>query len=556
MRRSGALALSSVLLLAGCASLPMEGPVSTADPQRSQDTGFEVIVPGPQADETPREIVDGFLLASRFGTDPLDVARDFLTADAAESWDPSASVYIYSSAKDPTVTEGDDGKISVTVEPLAMLDEAGNYTALVDTTYTIDFSLVAGASGDWRIARLDDGVMISDLTFNQTYVAAPLQFVSSDEAALVPELRWFTQSDAATLVVEALLEGPSGWLASGVSTAFPRGTTIGPSGVRVDGSVVYVDLSAEALEMEPEDVPVMRAQLHQSLASLTDITVVDVTVMGEPLENSDPMREFRVAQSVSSPYMMQGDVLVRWTNSDLEIVDDSEEFQLSQPTNPAVPYSESSAPIVVVAGGNSLRTVATETVESVTLYEGENLVAPSYDSNDWVWTTPAISDGTLIAISGSVNTRFVSAPWLDGRTVLAVRVSPGGDRVAVVSRSDGVDSLSVAVVLRDLSGAPMAVGDPFEVVPMLTSINDITWVDQTTVGVLGAESESSSQLLYLASVGGPARERSTPVFAESLTSARSERSILMVTDEGVLFQRTGSGWLSLLSGVSDPAYSG
>lgn len=556
MRRPIAVGLMLSLLLTGCAGLPTDGPVNAASPQPVQDPGFEVIVQGPQENETPREIVDGFLLASRFGTGTFDASRDFLTTDAAATWNPTTNVYIYSAEREPVVAVEEDSRISVSVDPIAMLDESGRYLPLVNAERTSDFTLVADGEGQWRIATLDDGVMISDLTFSQTYVAAPLQFVSLDEGALVPELRWYPHPSAATDVVEGLLEGPSGWLATGVTTAFPRGTSLGPDGVRSEGSAVTVDLSADAWGAKPEDVPMMRVQLHQSLLALADIAVVDVKVMGQELESTGPVQDFTLPQNVAAPYMLQGNALVRWTNGEFEVVDDSEEFQLSVPRTPAVPYATSSAPIVVVAAENDLRTVGTETVAATTLFTGEDLVAPSYDRFDWVWTTPRVSDGTLAAVSSTDSARAISATWLAGMTVKAIRVSPGGERVAIVTSADGVDSLNVAVVLRDISGAPYSLGDPFSIAPTLNVVSDVTWVDQTTIGALAAPSASASALLYLISVGGPTRARPMLAAAESLTSARSERSILMVTDEGTLFERTGAGWRSLDTGVRDPAYSG
>ncbi len=556
MRRPIAVGLIAALLLAGCARLPTDGPVTAATPRPVEDPGFEVIVKGPQENETPREIVDGFLLASRFGTGEFDSARDFLTAEAAETWEPTTSVYIYSAEREPVVAVEEDSRISVSVNPIAVLDEDGRYQPLADAERTADFTLVADGDGQWRIAALDDGVMISDLTFSQTYVAAPLQFISLDESALVPELRWYPHPNAATMVVEGLLEGPSGWLSSGVTTAFPRGTTLGPGGVRSEGSAVTVDLSADAWAAQEHDVPMMREQLRQSLASLADIAVVDVTVMGQALDGAEPVQDFTLPQSVSAPYMLQGDTLVRWINGELEVVNGSEELLAAGPRTPAIPYAESSAPIVIVAGGTELRTVGTETVAAATLYTGEDLVAPSYDLFDWVWTTSRISEGTLVAASAAASPREISATWLAGMTVRAVRVSPGGDRVAIVTSEEGVDSLNVAVVLRDISGAPYALSDPLEIAPTLNVVHDVTWVDQTTIGALAATSASASAVLHLVSVGGPTRARPLLAAAESLSSARSERSIVMVTDEGALFERTGSGWRSLASGVRDPAYSG
>lgn len=551
-----AVGLALSLLLGGCAALPTTGEVHLVEPRDIPAPNVQVQLQGPLGEEEPIEIVNGFLEATRFGSAPFEYARRFLTEDAARSWDPDSIVYVYAGANQPTTEQEADGRISVSVKPVARIDEQGHYTPMEDAEMTVDFSLVADAEGNWRIGALDDGVMISDLTFNQSYVAAPLQFISDDDAALVPDMRWFPKADAVEAVVQGLLDGPSQWLTHAVKSAFPEGTTIGPEGVQATDGAVKVDLSATAASIRPADVPLMMTQLYQSLVALTDVTVVDVTVAGQTLVGADgPAREFALPQPVTTPYLLAGTSLARWIGTELEIVDDSEEFAASAPRDPAVPYAESGAPIVYIAGENELRTVATESAESRVLLEGANLVAPSYDRESWIWTTPRVSDGTLLAVSEAGEVRPVSVSWLDGVTVSSVRVSPGGDRVAIVRSVDDVDQLVVAVVRRDTSGTPLSLGDPFEIAPGLTEIVDVTWVDQINIGVLGSQT-GGQRFPYLAYMGGPVRQRPQVVGADSLTSMRSERSMLIATEEGTLWQRTAVNWQAVYSGVSDPAYSG
>lgn len=556
MRRWIAVVMMAALALAGCATLPMDGDVQQSETRMPQDPRTEVLARGPVEDSSPEEIVSGFLLASSFGTDQFNAARSFLTPGATETWSPTESVYLYTSDRDPETHVEADGSITVSVDPVARIDAYGNYIPLVDETHTLSFSLVVGADEQWRIAALDDGVMISDQTFLQVYVPAPLHFVSADEGALVPDLRWFPQTTAPQLIVENLLAGPSGWLQDSVTSAFPSDVSIGPDGVYVEEGVVTIDLTSEASEISESDGELMLAQLQQSFAALTDISVVEVTVEGEDSLGIDSVRTFPFPQSVSTPYMLQDGALVRWDGAEMEIVNDSAEFLQLDARYPTVPYSESSAPIVVVSDGNELRTVPTDAAASRILYEGQNLVPPSYDRYDWVWTTPEIADGTLIAATGTGEVRHVSAPWLESQDVERVAVSVGGDRIAVVTRVDEVDVLSVAVIIRDITGAPSRIGAPQEIAPTLESVSDIGWLDQTSLTVLGAEPESVSDLLFIVAVEGPIEQRPYLTAAVSLTSQRSERSIMMANDEGTLFLRTGSTWRTIANNVQDPAYSG
>lgn len=550
--------IAALAVLTGCASLPTSGPVSTAQPEIPTEYGVDVLAGGPQAGQSPSEIVDGFLQAARFGlSDDFNVAGSYLTESARTQWSPLDRVYLYSAASDLEIALRDDGGVSVSVAPIAMIDGAGHYVPMDDTaTYTVDFSLVRVAE-DWRIAELDDAVLIDDLTFEQTYVAVPLSFPSLDNASLVPDLRWFPHQNRVEYTVRELLEGPSGWLAPGVATAFPPGTTLGGDGVSLDENVVHVDLSSEVGALSTEERSLMLAQLRASLAALPEVSIVEVTVEGEPLDVADA-REFLVPQSVNSPLMLQDNVLVRWTGSELAVIDDSPEFQDSSPRYPAVPYAESSAPPVVIADGDELRTVAPESGDAVTLLRGNDLTPPSYDRNDWIWTSDGESTGVLHAVDPNGTYVEIGTPWLAGREMLHVRVSSSGNRVVLVSRAaeGGAATLEVAVVLRDRAGRPLSLGDPFELESGLSSIADVTWVDATTVAVLGAESVDPGNRLYMVSIGGPVKSRPQLADAVSLTSSRNERSIMSATSDGRLFQRTGSGWRELVAGVRDPAFSG
>ena len=551
-----AAALAAVVGLGGCASLPTSGAIHTVTPEVPEEYSVDVLAQGPQEGQTAREVVEGFLSAAAYGVpDEFSVARTYLSDRAAEAWLPLQTVYVYSAADEPVYSVRDDGGIDVTVQTVATVDEDGRYT-VESQNHTAQFSLVRGSDGQWRISTLSDELLISDLAFEQTFAQSQLQFVSADATTLVPDVRWYPQSDRAQRLVEGLLEGPSGWLAPGVITAFPEGTTLGKGGVTVDGNVVRVDLSATAGEATDEELPYMLAQLHATLASLTDVTIVEVSIDGEQLTGVDPAQDFTLPQSVSAPLMLQDNVLVKWTGSELQVVDDSAAFQDSEPRYPTVPYAESSAPVVVVSGGDTLRTVAGTDTPAQVLYEAPDLAVPSYDKYDWVWTSPGENTGQLVVASVTAGVGTVSSTWLDGRAVDAVAVSPGGDQVAVVSHQGSSYHLDVAVIVRDRAGTPVSLGEPIEPATSLTGVADVAWVDSATLAVLGSELADPSNRLYIVPIGGPIKSRPQLDGVVSLTSNRSERSILAATDDGRLFQRTGSGWREVSDTVRDPAYSG
>ena len=92
-----------VLLLSGC-SLPLPSGVKTAAglPAEQQPNGevLQVQPPPPKPGQTPKEIVQGFLQAQASAEDSHAVARSFLTAALAQSWDDTAGVQVYLSASE------------------------------------------------------------------------------------------------------------------------------------------------------------------------------------------------------------------------------------------------------------------------------------------------------------------------------------------------------------------------------------------------------------------------------------------------------------------------
>src|SRR5690606_25796492 len=89
--------------------------------------------------------------------------------------------------------------------------------------------------------------------------------------------------NAATQIVRHLLEGPSPWLAGAVTTAAPTGTQLIGDSVLIADGVVSIDLSAEALGMDPVARAGLLAQLEESLRTVRMAHTVRVSAGGTPL---------------------------------------------------------------------------------------------------------------------------------------------------------------------------------------------------------------------------------------------------------------------------------
>lgn len=550
-----AIVALATFALAGCAALPTTGPVRSAAPQIPAGYSVDVLAEGPREDASPREIVEGFLRAAAYGfSDGFAVARQFLAPGVA--WDPTADVRVYSASKNPVFARGDDGGITVTIDQIATLDSSGRYADSLPTPASVDFTLVRGVDNQWRIAVLADGLLISDLNFKQTFSWSPLYFLTEDATTLVPDTRWYPFEERAAAVVRGLLAGPSGWLGPAVTTAFPDGAALGPGGVVVQDGIAVVDLSGAAGAVSDEARGLMLAQLHATLSAITAVSSVQLTVDGERLDSGEQARELELPTSVASPVMLSNGALVRFNGRDLVAVEGVGEMAGLAPSHPAVPFEDVDAPIVVLSGGVRLVTVPRTDTRSTVLYEEDRLVPPSIDRHGWIWTASVRNGGTATVVTGDGVVGSVAAPWLADREVTHLRVSADGARVVVVSRQADATRIELAAVIRDRTGMPLILGEPLRFGEALANVSDVSWVDQSTVAVLGSVLSEPADRVYLLTLGGTTQALPLVEDAVAVAANRNARSLVVATADGRLYVRNGIGWREAAESVSDPAFSG
>ncbi|MFC4556022.1 LpqB family beta-propeller domain-containing protein [Georgenia faecalis] len=562
MTRRGRLAavLTLVaLLLTGCASLPRSGPVVAGDPDLPDSDGVALVAYGPAPDAEPQAIVQGFLRAVAAGAgDEFTMAREFLAGPVSHTWNPRAQVWVHAARDEIAISQAADGTVRASATAVASIDAEGRYTeAAPDTTVDLDFSLVRGADGQWRIVDLEDGILISPADFDAQYAQLPVYFLTADREALVPETRWFSEQHAATAVVRGLLEGPSPWLAAGVTSAIPVGTRLTVDSVSVLEGIAEVDLSPEVLAAEPEQRGLVMAQLEASLRSVSSVQAVRVTVAGSPFELEEPVPVLvRNPYVTANPVVVSADELLRFNGLDVVPVSGALPMPDARLRAPALPYENAEGPMVVLDGTDRLVTVATTEAAPVVLVESPDLVAPTVDRHGWVWTSPRSSDGALVAARENGATVPVEASWLAGSDILSLRVSREGARAVIVRESEGASHVEIAAVVRDRDGTPRALGDPVRLGEVLTSASAVTWVDEETVAVLGTSGTDEAPSVHLLTVGGPTTDLPAVERATTVTAGTGDRTLLLGTSDGQLFERNGLGWSLAVTAVADPAYPG
>ena len=191
-------------------------------------------------------------------------------------------------------------------------------------------------------------------------------------------------------------------------------------------------------------------------------------------------------------------------------------------------------------------------IPTKTIVEGSNLVTPSFDPGGWLWTSEAVSDGTVTVAAPDGTVTQLAAAQLKGRTVQALAVSRDGARVAVLSRASGVQVLEVMAVVRDDKGAPVSLGDPLALGPAVPDSIDVAWLDDVSLAVLGAPSGPIS----IVEVGGWTTEVKAPDGAISITARNGVPTILAVGADQTLVARSGNSWISRSPNVSQVAFAG
>jgi hypothetical protein len=241
-----AIALLGVLALAltACAKLPTVSEVRVgSDIQSGLSTDYLYYSPsGPAEAATQQEIISGFINAGTGPQNDYQVAREYLSAELATKWNPSAELLIGDTR--PVIEVIGASSATVTVKAVARVDELGRYQELSPSiNRVLKYSLIE-ENGQWRISQAPDATVLVRPVFDVLFKSYSLYFYDNQDRYLIPDTRWFaTRISTSTRLVSALLAGPDTWLAEAVDSAFPKNTKLAIDSVTVEDTVAIVDLS-------------------------------------------------------------------------------------------------------------------------------------------------------------------------------------------------------------------------------------------------------------------------------------------------------------------------
>lgn len=565
-RATTSLLALALLVLAGCTGIPSSSApkvMGTVTPAATASSTGTVISPQPGV--SPTEIVKEYLDASLEAEAGHSTARQFLTASAARRWQDNTTVILSSKPTpgDATIsTDNQRAVVQVGGRRVGQLDPSGAFSPILKGTGTGDeesfeFHLVR-VGGQWRINDPPPGVLIgrSDFAgFNSRYHQYSLYFFDP-QGVLVPDLRYTSldggQALASWLLAE-LLAGPRPELAQTLVSAVPAQAV--KSSVQIGNpTIVEMPGSGQLSTGDRNDLAVQLAfTLDQVPFSLGPLELTD---SGKPVRipSSQGVQFSKASLNNSSVSPPPGGTL--YFVRDGAVLDESAKpapGQLGLPGHnlASVALRRKATPqsleVAALTGTGQLEIGTEQSLQP------RRLPQPATSRPEWQGENVWIGAGShlyQVAKDGTVSPVSLTSQVgpLPNGTISAVRLSPDGDRVALVIR--GPNGLGNAWVGSVVSTASDVRVDSLEqLTPPALAVTDLAWADAASLMLVAAEPGAEPRVWPFYSDGaqrGDGDQLSSAGLRGTLTSIAAQGQDVVVSAGGLIWQYSNRSWVNLL----------
>ncbi|WP_432847429.1 LpqB family beta-propeller domain-containing protein [Amycolatopsis sp. CA-161197] len=292
MRRVFAV-LACLLLLAGCANVPLESQPLVVSVDSTPPLANDA--PEPEHGLAPLDIVREFI---RNNGDPRSnnaAARAYLDDQQRSAWKPGRAITIIDNTFS-TVYETPPPSPSTTTPPDPNVRNVG-LRGFTLGTLSADSAFIPGSgpaeqtiqvrkqpNGEWRISSAPPTLLVTDDDFEANYNRVAVSFYSPDSGAFVPDLRYVPakpQSGLPGRVMDLILQGPSAGLAGAVKNLLGDQVTLDTNVKNSDDGSLLVQLSG-LTGASPETRTLIAAQIMLSMQAVTS-TRVRLLADGQPL---------------------------------------------------------------------------------------------------------------------------------------------------------------------------------------------------------------------------------------------------------------------------------
>ncbi len=559
MRRlvSGLVGLALALGLAGCAGIPTSGPVNetTSGSLTPSDQGPPNFDPLPPQEGASRsEIVRGFMSAMQANPVQTRTAKGFLSADAAETWNPQRETITYST---PPTPRDDGSAVAVRLIGANRLDARGGWRGpLPPSQQAITFPMVR-EDGEWRIDQAPDALIVPEDWFANLYRQVSIYFFDPTAQILVPEPVFVPRGEQlATTLTQALLLGPGPGLEHVTQTFVPPGLSVAVGVTVSDDGVADVLLDGDAGQLSAKTVELMMAQLAWTLRQEPQVQSVRVSIDGQPVPLPGGVGSYRIdggaeydpAGFQASPllYGLSRGRVVSGTAAGLGPVDGPLGDTFHDLRSVGVSLDAGSAAGVSSSGTSVLLgRVGTDDTQVRTVARGADFLRPAWDFSDRMWLVDRTARGAQVYYADDHGTGALTAlrvPGITGATVRMFLVSRDGTRLLAVLRRGGSDALVVSRIEHAASGRVVGavaaervdLGDDVDL-----PIRDIAWRSSASIAVLNPLTPSLSEVAPASVDGAPMNPdiAGTAVDGQVLSLAGSpvpEEDVYGVTRTGLI----------------------
>ncbi|NLU76708.1 hypothetical protein HCC61_29500 [Streptomyces sp. HNM0575] len=593
----GALAL----LLPGCASMPDDGTVDHVDSSHRTESDSQVRVFGvsPEKGEKPQQIVRGFLEATTSDEAAFSTAKEYLSDHAAGEWDPFANTRVVSGGPSPGNARQDGGggkgfNVQVTGTRVAEVDERHAYSPS-SGDYAEGFHL-SKEDGEWRIDRLPDGLVLGESDFQRIYrpinkyyyaeLGSDSESITGGKNVLVGDPVFLRRRiDPVTATVDALLDGPTGWLAPVVHSSFPKGARLvrGQHLSLDDSGALSVRLNSKGAGVSRARCVRMAAQLLHTVQDQASAKVGKVALAGpdgetrceRTREQTEDYQPGRLNGRASHQYFVDGDHRV---SSFDEGSDDPTPVEgalgkgETEMGAVAVNRAEQEGAAVSRAGRSLYVSRLAEgaklgepVLTSKAKHEKDRLTAPSWDGLGDLWIADRDPDDPrlLRLAGGKEKPEEVDVPDLGkGERIESLRIASDGVRMALqIRQKDGSRTLKLGRVHRGGTAdePQVTISELRPLAPQFEDVAAMSWAGGSRLVVVGRESGSVQQMQYIETDGSASNQPTLPGINDVTGVAASEdvsKPLLADSEDGIVRLPPDANWKTLTDSGTSPAYPG
>lgn len=548
----------AVALLGGCATVPTSGLVRSekASNESTPQGGIGVFADPPKPGAQPAAVVSGFMEAMS-NLDSLNVAKEYLTPEAAAAWNVSQTkIYDPRAGSGVVVPEGT--KFQLKAPLVATLDDRSAWRpAAPGEQLAFTFTVVKNGEGEWRISTPPPGVFLDKNLSETNYDPYNLYFLNPTSELLVPDPIYLpisrSQAQLAHLLIQSLLRGPTTRLGDSVLSAAPANTQLVRNVTITDGAA-NVDLSDAVKNVGPVEREQLAAQIAWTLRQV--VSAVRITVQGAPLqEGNDDERMFdnfaRFDPSVPAANLTQLYVLRQGKINRFNGLDGSGQIVL-EPLGQASllsPFTATSFAIslnselgAIVTGGRVIvaRLSKEEGEKETRLHASGEVTRPTFDWAGNLWFVDHADDNPQVWMMDKDKKQLRVQADFNGYDVKALRIAPDGVRVLAVVRKDGKSALWIGRVKIGENNRRSLTGFYSLQVP-LDDMVDAAWSKAERVTVVGRKGEALSQALEVnvdGSLLGPVAGVNTSAVHAVAATPNVESLLVLQVDDGRLRRRT------------------